>query len=65
MFTLPPTLCTIQTFGIDHVLFANDYPFFPTDDCLPFIKVLQDALAPSDVRKILSENADRLLRLSV
>lgn len=63
MFTLPPTLCTIATFGIDHVLFANDYPFFPTEDCPPFIKALQDVLAPSDVRKILSENADKLLRL--
>ncbi|GJJ16005.1 hypothetical protein Clacol_010284 [Clathrus columnatus] len=58
MFTLPPTLCTIQTFGIDHVLFANDYPFFPAEDCFAFIKVLQDVLAPADVRKILSENAD-------
>jgi predicted TIM-barrel fold metal-dependent hydrolase len=61
-FTYPPMLALLATFGIDHVLFSNDYPFSPNDRGRNFLDNLP--VAPSDAAKIAHANADRLLKLT-
>jgi len=57
----PPLLMTIQTLGIDNILFAADYPF---EDVRASVKAIDDApIAFSDKRKIFSENAKRVFKL--
>jgi len=60
-FTYPPMMALLATFGIDHVLFSNDYPFSPNDRGRNFLDHLP--LAPADIAKIAHGNADRLLKL--
>ncbi|RFU28722.1 hypothetical protein B7463_g7625, partial [Scytalidium lignicola] len=65
MFTIPPTLAAVQTWGVDHVLFANDYPFLDLDRTPNFINALGDVIAPSDLRKICQTNAEELFRIKL
>lgn len=62
LFTLPPTLAAISTWGVDKVLFACDYPFQDTQRAPQFIKALGDIVAPSDWRKICQTNAELLFK---
>ena len=63
MFSLPPTQAAIATWGIDRVLFANDYPFIPIQGVQEYIGALGDLLSPADLRKICQTNAEDLLKI--
>ena len=63
LFTLPPTLALISTWGVDKVLFANDYPFQDAQRVPDYIKALGDVVAPSDLRKICQTNAEDLFKI--
>jgi uncharacterized protein len=62
VFTLPPLTATIDTFGIDRVMFSIDYPFSSNATGRTYLDSIP--LAPADLAKIAHGNADRLLRLS-
>jgi 2,3-dihydroxybenzoate decarboxylase len=61
-FSNPALLCTMMEIGIDHVLFAVDWPFVL--DNKPAVDWIAGApISPEDKAKILSGNAKRLLRM--
>lgn len=63
-FSAAALRCAIEVVGPDQVLFGSDYPFMPYHDALASLKVIdQLELSTETRRKILSENARRLLRL--
>jgi 2,3-dihydroxybenzoate decarboxylase len=60
-FSNPALLCSVMEMGIDRILFSVDYPFVankPGTDWIPTIP-----LCAEDRVKLLSGNAERLLRL--
>jgi aminocarboxymuconate-semialdehyde decarboxylase len=60
------TICGLEFFGIDHVLFASDTPFEPSPGMFirETIKVLDSLeLSVADREKIYFRNAQRLLKL--
>ena len=60
------TICGLEFFGIDHVLFASDTPFEPAPGLFirETINVLNSLdLCPADREKIYFRNAQRLLKL--
>lgn len=63
LFTLPPTQAAISTWGVEKILFANDYPFQDAQRVPDFIKALGDIVAPSDLRKICQTNAEELFKI--
>lgn len=65
LFSIPPTMAAIQTWGVDHVLFANDYPFIPSQNVSNYVRALGDLVAPSDLRKICQTNAEALFKMTV
>lgn len=65
LFSLPPTQIAIQTWGVDRILFANDYPFIDAQRVPDFIRALGDMVGPSDIRKICQTNAEQLFKLRV
>jgi 2,3-dihydroxybenzoate decarboxylase len=61
-FSTPALLCTMMEMGIDHILFAVDWPFVL--DNKPAVEWLTNApISPEDKAKIFSGNAKRLLRM--
>jgi uncharacterized protein len=60
LFTLPPLMAAIDTFGIDRVMFSIDYPYSSNAIGIKYLDSLP--LAPADIEKIAHLNADRLLR---
>jgi predicted TIM-barrel fold metal-dependent hydrolase len=62
IFTTPPFLAALLTFGIDRILFSVDYPYAPNERGRAFLNGL--SLAPEDLRKLAHGNADLLLRLA-
>jgi len=56
-----PLLLTIQTLGIDNVLFAADYPFETVRDSVEAVDDL--AIADRDKEKLYSLNAQRVFKL--
>jgi predicted TIM-barrel fold metal-dependent hydrolase len=62
VFTQPPFLAALQTFGIDRIMFSVDYPFSPNVRGRAFLD--QCALSPADMAKLTHGNADALLRLN-
>jgi predicted TIM-barrel fold metal-dependent hydrolase len=62
LFSLPPTQIAIQTWGVDRILFANDYPYIDAQRAPGFIRALGDVVAPSDLRKICQTNAEQLFK---
>jgi predicted TIM-barrel fold metal-dependent hydrolase len=62
LFTLPPLLVAIDTFGIDNVLFSVDYPFSTNEQGKQYLDSMQ--LSPEDLEKIAHGNADKVLKLS-
>ena len=60
-FSNPALLCCVMEMGVDRILFSVDYPFVdnkPGTDWIPTIP-----LSAEDKTKILSGNAERLLKL--
>ena len=61
-FSTPALLCTMMETGVDHILFAVDWPFVA--DNKPSIEWMAGVpLSDDDKAKILSGNAKRLLKL--
>lgn len=63
LFSLPATQIAIQTWGVDRILFANDYPFIDAQRVPDFLRALGDILAPSDLRKVCQLNAQQLFKI--
>jgi predicted TIM-barrel fold metal-dependent hydrolase len=63
IFTEPPLLPALLTFGIDRILFSVDYPYAPNAKGRKFLNRI--SLSPADMAKLAHENADRLLKLKV
>jgi uncharacterized protein len=56
IFSEPPFLAALQTFGIDRIMFSVNYPYAPNAkgrDSLDGI-----SLAPADMAKLTHSNAD-------
>ena len=61
-FSNPALLCCVMEMGVDHILFAVDWPF--VDDNPPATEWMAGIpLSDDDKAKILSGNAKRLLRM--
>ena len=63
IFTEPPFLAALQTFGIDRIMFSVDYPYAPNMAGRRFLNSI--SLAPADMAKLCHGNADALLKLKV
>jgi len=63
IFTLPPLMVAIDTFGIDNVMFSVDYPFSTNEQGKTFLDSIP--LPAEQLLKIAHGNADRLLKLTV
>jgi predicted TIM-barrel fold metal-dependent hydrolase len=61
IFSQPPFIAALQTFGIDRIMFSVDYPYAPDAKGRKFLNEL--ALAPDDMAKLTHRNADALLKL--
>jgi uncharacterized protein len=61
IFSQPPFIAALQTFGIDRIMFSIDYPFAPNFKGKKFLNEV--ALSPSDMAKLTHGNADALLKL--
>jgi len=61
VFTEPPFLAALQTFGIDRIMFSVDYPYAPNASGRRFLDTI--SLAPADMAKLTHGNADALLKL--
>jgi predicted TIM-barrel fold metal-dependent hydrolase len=61
IFSQPPFIAALQTFGIDRIMFSVDYPFAPDARGRDFLNEV--ALAPADMAKLSHGNADALLKL--
>jgi uncharacterized protein len=63
IFTEPPFLAALQTFGIDRIMFSVDYPYAPNAKGRAFLDRI--SLAPADMAKLTHGNVDALLGLKV
>jgi len=61
IFTEPPFLAALLTFGIDRIMFSVDYPYAPNTKGRKFLDRL--TLSPGDMAKLTHANADALLKL--
>jgi hypothetical protein len=61
LFTLPPLMVAIETFGVDRIMFSVDYPFSTNEKGRKFLDSLP--LSPYDLARIAHGNADQLLKL--
>ena len=60
-FSNPALLCCVMEMGVDRILFSVDYPFVPNKPAADWIPTIP--LSADDKTKILSGNAERLLKL--
>lgn len=65
LFSLPPTQIAIQTWGVDRILFANDYPYIDAQRVPDFVRALGDLIGPSDLQKICQTNSEALFKIKV
>jgi uncharacterized protein len=61
IFSQPPFLAALQTFGIDRLMFSVDYPYAPNAKGRAFLDGV--SLSPADMAKLTHGNADGLLKL--
>jgi predicted TIM-barrel fold metal-dependent hydrolase len=61
IFTEPPLLAALHTFGIDRIMFSVDYPYAPNAAGRRFLDRI--ALSPADMAKLTHGTADALLKL--
>ena len=62
IFSEPPLLAALLTFGIDRIMFSVDYPYSPNSKGRDFLGRL--SLAPADMAKFTHRTADTLLKLN-
>lgn len=62
VFTLPPFMVALETFGVDNILFSVDYPFSTNEDGVRFLRSIP--LPEDQLEKIAFRNAEKLLKLS-
>jgi 2,3-dihydroxybenzoate decarboxylase len=60
-FSNPALLCCVMEMGVDHILFAVDWPFVLNPPAVEWMKDVP--LSDEDKAKILSGNAKRLLKM--
>ena len=60
-FSNPALLCCVMEMGVDRILFSVDYPFVSNTPAASWIPTIP--LCAEDTTKLLSGNAERLLRL--
>ena len=63
IFTEPPFLAALLTFGIDRIMFSVDYPYASNVLGRAFLDRI--TLPPADMAKLTHGNADALLKLKV
>lgn len=63
MFSEPPFITALQTFGTDRIMFSVDYPYSSNAKGRAFLDRL--SLAPADINKFSHGNADGLLKLKL
>ena len=63
IFSEPPFLAALLTFGIDRIMFSVDYPYAPNAKGRDFLDGI--SLAPADMAKLTHNNADAQLKLKV
>jgi predicted TIM-barrel fold metal-dependent hydrolase len=61
IFTEPPLLAAMLTFGIDRIMFSVDYPYATNAEGRAFLDRI--SLSPGDMVKLTHGNADALLKL--
>jgi predicted TIM-barrel fold metal-dependent hydrolase len=61
VFSEPPLLAALLTFGIDRIMFSVDYPYAPHAKGRAFLDRI--SLSPADMAKLTHANADALLKL--
>lgn len=61
IFSQPPFIAALQTFGIDRIMFSVDYPYALDANGRKFLNEV--SLSPSDLEKLAHGNADALLKL--
>ena len=61
IFTEPPFLAALMTFGIDRIMFSVDYPYAPNRNGRAFLDRI--ALAPDDMEKLTHRTAEAVLKL--
>ena len=62
IFTEPPFIAALLTFGIDRIMFSVDYPYAPNEKGREFLERI--SLSPADMAKLTHGNADALLKLA-
>ncbi|NML64223.1 amidohydrolase [Hymenobacter sp. RP-2-7] len=62
IFTRPPLMAALATFGLANILFSVDYPYAPDAAGQKFLAGLE--LPPADIVQLACGNADRLLGLA-
>jgi uncharacterized protein len=62
VFTLPPLMIALETFGIDNILFSVDYPFSRNEDGRRFLDSLP--LPAHAIQQIACLNAEKLFGLT-
>lgn len=63
LFTLPPLITAIDTFGIDNIMFSVDYPFSTNEQGKQYLESIKSKLGEEQLNKIAHTNADKLLIL--
>ena len=63
MFTTPPLLACLQTFGLDRVMYSIDYPYAKNEQGSEFLEKLD--FSHADMAKFCHGTADKLLKLKV
>jgi uncharacterized protein len=61
IFTRPPLMIAIDTFGVDNIMFSVDYPFGTNEQGKAFLDNI--SLPDDQFEKIAHGNADKLLKL--
>jgi predicted TIM-barrel fold metal-dependent hydrolase len=62
IFTNPPLMTALGTFGIDNIMFSVDYPFSRNEEGKEFLSKIP--LSAAEVEKIAHINAEKLLALT-
>jgi predicted TIM-barrel fold metal-dependent hydrolase len=61
IFTIPPLMVALETFGIDRILFSVDYPYAENEQGQQFLRSLP--LKSEQLNQIAHGNAERLLKI--